>query len=65
MTTSELVVETDPRPEQVQYLEDRIYEFNSSATGITDGEWLAIFMLPARPAAADGRADAGDRRRRG
>ncbi len=44
MTTSELVVETDPRPEQVQYLEDRIYEFNSGATGITDGEWLAIFM---------------------
>ncbi len=23
---------------------DRIYEFNSGATGITDGEWLAIFV---------------------
>jgi GNAT superfamily N-acetyltransferase len=25
-------------------LEDRCYEFNSTATGITDGEWLAIFV---------------------
>lgn len=26
------------------YLEDRIYEFNSGVTGITDGAWLAIFV---------------------
>lgn len=44
MTGSELLVESDLSPEQVQYLEDRIYEFNSGATGITDGEWLAIFV---------------------
>lgn len=44
MLTSELVIDEQPRPDQVQYLEDRIYEFNSSATGITDGEWLAIFV---------------------
>ncbi len=44
MTVEEFVVETDPRPEQVQYLEDRIYEFNSGVTGIADGEWLAIFL---------------------
>jgi GNAT superfamily N-acetyltransferase len=44
MTASEFLVETDPGPELVQYLEDRIYEFNSSVTGITDGEWLAIFV---------------------
>jgi GNAT superfamily N-acetyltransferase len=25
-------------------MEDRLYEFNSAATGITDGEWLAIFV---------------------
>jgi GNAT superfamily N-acetyltransferase len=42
--TAEFVIETDPAPEQVQYLEDRIYEFNSSVTRITDGEWLAIFV---------------------
>ena len=40
----ELVIETEPRPEDVQYLEDRIYEFNSAATGIADGEWLAILV---------------------
>jgi GNAT superfamily N-acetyltransferase len=44
MPTSELVITSQPTPEQVQYLEDRIYEYNSGATGITDGEWLAIFV---------------------
>ena len=43
MPTPELVITTEPTPDQVQYLEDRIYEFNSAATGITDGEWLGIF----------------------
>jgi GNAT superfamily N-acetyltransferase len=47
MSASEFVITTEPTPEQVQYLEDRIYEFNSSATGITDGEWLAIFVNDA------------------
>jgi GNAT superfamily N-acetyltransferase len=40
----ELISSTEPAPEDVQYLEDRIYEFNSEATGITDGQWLAIFV---------------------
>ena len=44
MLTPEFVIETSPTPEQVQYLEDRLYEFNSNATGITDGAWLAIFV---------------------
>jgi GNAT superfamily N-acetyltransferase len=43
-SASEFVITSEPSPEQVQYLEDRIYEFNSSVTGITDGEWLAIFV---------------------
>jgi GNAT superfamily N-acetyltransferase len=38
------VIETDPTPEQIQYLEDRLYEFNAAATGITDGQGLAIFV---------------------
>jgi len=33
-----------PTPDEVQYLEDRIYEFNSSVTGIGDGEFLAFFV---------------------
>jgi GNAT superfamily N-acetyltransferase len=40
----ELVIDSEPKPEEVQYLEDRIYEFNSAATGIRDGQWLAIFV---------------------
>ena len=44
MTTSEFIIDSEPTPNDVQYLEDRIYEFNSSVTGITDGEWLAIFV---------------------
>ena len=44
MPTPELFTTAEPTPDQVQYLEDRIYEFNSGATGITDGKWLAIFV---------------------
>ncbi|HEV8717104.1 MAG TPA: GNAT family N-acetyltransferase [Candidatus Binatia bacterium] len=44
MSTAEFIIEPDPTPEQVQYLEDRLYEFNSRATGITDGQGLAIFV---------------------
>jgi GNAT superfamily N-acetyltransferase len=34
---------SEPTPDEVQYLEDRIYEYNSGVTGIGDGQWLAIF----------------------
>lgn len=44
MAAFELVITSEPAPDQVQYLEDRLYEFNSSATGITDGQWLSIFV---------------------
>lgn len=44
MSTSEFVIEMNPPREDVQYLEDRLYEFNASVTGINDGEWLAIFV---------------------
>ena len=37
-----------PTPDDLQYLEDRIYEFNSRATGITDGQWLAILRRDDR-----------------
>ena len=38
------LIPVDPTPDEVQHLEDRIYEFNSSATNITDGEMLAFFV---------------------
>jgi len=44
MCSPELVISTEPTPSEVQYLEDRLYEFNSVTTGITDGEWLAILV---------------------
>ena len=44
MRTHELIISSEPAPSEVQYLEDRIYEFNVAATGIGDGEWLAIFV---------------------
>src|SRR5215475_7176954 len=39
-----MLIPIDPTPDDVQFLEDRIYEFNSRATDITDGEWLAFFV---------------------
>ena len=48
MSASEFVIATEPTPDEVQYLEDRLYEFNSTVTGITEGEWLAIFVRDER-----------------
>ena len=44
MRIPEFVISTEPTPHEIHYLEDRIYEFNAAATGLTDGEWLAIFV---------------------
>jgi GNAT superfamily N-acetyltransferase len=44
MSPPELLIDTQPTPVDVQYLEDRLYEFNSSVTGLTDGQWLTIFV---------------------
>jgi len=43
MNTADLTP-VEPTPDDVQYLEDRIYEFNAGATGVRDGEWLAILV---------------------
>jgi GNAT superfamily N-acetyltransferase len=42
MRTPEFIISTEPTPSEVQYLEERISEYNSATTGITDGEWLSI-----------------------
>jgi N-acetylglutamate synthase-like GNAT family acetyltransferase len=34
----------EPDAQDVQFLEDRIYEFNVEQTGITDGQLMAIFL---------------------
>jgi GNAT superfamily N-acetyltransferase len=43
MTTPKLVLRTDPTPAEIDFLEDRLYEFNSKETGIFDALGLAIF----------------------
>src|SRR5215471_6930508 len=43
MSATELTP-VDPTPDDVQYLEDRLYEFNSAVTGIGDGQWLAFLV---------------------
>lgn len=44
MPTAELAIERNPSAEDVEYLEDRLYEFNTAATDITDGQLIAIFV---------------------
>lgn len=51
---SQFVIETDPLPEALRYLDDRLYEFNAGATGIADGQGLAILVRDE-----DGRIVAG------
>jgi len=39
-----LIVETEPRPEDIRFLEERLYEFNIQATGISDANLLGLFV---------------------
>jgi GNAT superfamily N-acetyltransferase len=41
--TPDLIVRTDPTPEEIDLLENHIYEFNAKMTGIDDALGLAIF----------------------
>jgi GNAT superfamily N-acetyltransferase len=43
MAIPELVMRTDPTPAEIDFLESRLYDFNSQATGIADALGLAIF----------------------
>ncbi len=38
-----LAVESTPEPKDIEFLQDRINEYNYEATGITDGRLIAIF----------------------
>ena len=42
-----LIVETEPSPEHIRFLEERLYEFNVQATGIADGTYLGLFLRAA------------------
>jgi GNAT superfamily N-acetyltransferase len=45
MTThlTRIEITDEPRPDDVRYLDDRLYEFNAANTGIDDGRLLGIF----------------------
>ncbi len=43
MSLPSIVIESDPSRQDVQFLEDRLTEFNFETTGITDGRLLASF----------------------
>jgi len=44
MVTNRFVVESEPNAQDVQFLEDRLHEYNGAKTGMMDGKWLAIFI---------------------
>lgn len=44
MPTTESILQAVPTPEEIQYLEDRLDEFNEAATGIGGGAWLGLFV---------------------
>jgi GNAT superfamily N-acetyltransferase len=44
VTPGELVVEAEPRLEDVAALDERLYRYNVARTGHDDGRWLAIFI---------------------
>jgi GNAT superfamily N-acetyltransferase len=48
MDSDPLTVESHPMPADVQFLEDRLHEYNDAQTGITDGQLLALFIRDAQ-----------------
>lgn len=40
----QLRFESDPTPDDVRFLDDRLYDFNVATTGIDDGRYLAIYI---------------------
>jgi hypothetical protein len=43
-TRARLIVESEPSPESIRFLEERLYEFNFRATGIADGNLIGLFL---------------------
>ena len=54
MGDDDLRAEDEPRPDDVAWLEDRLYDFNAGLTGVRDGRWLAVFVRDASGAIVAG-----------
>jgi ribosomal protein S18 acetylase RimI-like enzyme len=39
-----LIIETNPTPQDLQFLDDQINDYNMAQTGYYDFQWLAIFV---------------------
>jgi GNAT superfamily N-acetyltransferase len=48
MTDEHVLTRSMPSSEELQFLEDRLYEFNSRQTGQDDGQLFAIFIRDER-----------------
>ena len=58
MDIGPLIAEAHPRQEDVQCLDDRLYEYNASQIGVDDGQWLAsLSAMPADHVCRDQRLD--------
>jgi len=44
MNANHTLTRSTPSPEELQFLEDRLYEFNSSRIGIYDGQFFGFFV---------------------
>ena len=44
MNRNHVITKSAPSLEELQFLEDRLYEFNSSKTGANDGQLFAFFI---------------------
>ncbi len=44
----QITILSEPDRQDIQFLDDRIYEFNVEQTGIADGQELAIFLRDGR-----------------
>jgi len=44
MNMNHRISKSIPTPEEIQFMEDRVYEFNRDQTGLDDGESFAFFV---------------------
>ena len=47
MEPTTFILETNPTPQDLQFLEERINEYNMAVTGYYDFQWLTLFMRDA------------------
>ena len=54
MNANHVLTRSIPSAEELQFLEDRLYEFNSAQTGLDDGQLFAFFVRNGQQAIVAG-----------